>query len=139
VDDHGILSTYIRPGRSVRLVDVSAGGALIETAHRLLPGGTVALQLEGAERRISINGRLLRCAIARVRPHAIAYRGAICFDDPLPWLVDDSPQGYGLPADETSEDCAAGVDATRPIICGQDVLVRSAEYAQKLRTRRNGT
>jgi hypothetical protein len=75
LDDHRIVSACVRPGHRARLIDVSAGGALIETSPRLLPG--------------SIRGQVLRCAVVRVRPTWVCYRGAIAFDRHLPWFVDE--------------------------------------------------
>lgn len=93
--EHGIVSTHVRPGHHARLVDVSAAGALIETSHRLLPGTSVELQVETGNDRTRIRGRVLRCAVARVRPTSVCYRGAIAFDRHLPWFVDEP--GYAMP------------------------------------------
>jgi hypothetical protein len=87
-DEHGIVSTHVRPGHRAKLIDVSAGGALIETGHRLLPGTSVELHLETRSDRTNIRGRVLRCAIVLVRPSWLCYRGAIGFDRHLPWLLD---------------------------------------------------
>ena len=88
-DDHRIVSTCVRPGHRARLIDVSAGGALIETSHRLLPGTSVELQVETGSDRASIRGQVLRCAVVRLRPTWVCYRGAIAFDRHLPWFVDE--------------------------------------------------
>jgi hypothetical protein len=85
---HGIVSACVRPGHRARLIDVSAGGALIETGHRLLPGTSVELQVQTGTDRASIRGQVLRCAVVRVRPTWVCYRGAIAFDRHLPWFVD---------------------------------------------------
>jgi len=89
LDDHRIVSACVRPGHRARLIDVSAGGALIETSHRLLPGTSVELQVETGTDRASIRGQVLRCAVVRVRPTWVCYRGAIAFDRYLPWFVDE--------------------------------------------------
>jgi hypothetical protein len=86
VEDHGIVSTRVRPGHHARLIDVSAGGALIETSHRLLPGAAVELQIEAQDRCAIVPGRVLRSAVVRVRPTFVCYQGAIGFDRHLPWL-----------------------------------------------------
>lgn len=88
-EEHRIISTCVRPGIRARLIDVSAGGALIETNHRLLPGAPVELQVETGTDRASVRGRVLRCAVVRVRPTWVCYRGAIAFDRCLPWFVDE--------------------------------------------------
>ena len=75
--DHGIVSARIRPGHPARLVDVSAGGALIETLHRLLPGRSVELQMEAQDRRTTIRGCVVRCAVVAVRAASVSYRGAV--------------------------------------------------------------
>ena len=88
-DDHGIVSTRVRPGHRAKVIDVSAGGALIETTHRLLPGTSVELHVETRSHRTNVRGRVLRCAIVLVRPSWVCYRGAIAFDRLLPWLADE--------------------------------------------------
>jgi hypothetical protein len=87
--EHRIVSALVRPGHRARLIDVSAGGALVETNHRLLPGAAVDLQVETGTGRASVRGRVLRCAVVRVRPTWVCYRGAIAFDHHLPWFVEE--------------------------------------------------
>lgn len=89
VEEHRIVSASVRPGHRVRLIDVSAGGALVETSHRLLPGTSVELHVATGTDRASIRGQVLRCAVVRLRPTWVCYRGAIAFDRHLPWFVDD--------------------------------------------------
>lgn len=86
-EEHRIVSACVRPGHRARLIDVSAGGALIETSHRLLPGTSVELQVETGAERASVRGQVLRCAVIRLRPTWVCYRGAIAFDRHLPWFV----------------------------------------------------
>ena len=88
-DEHRIVSACVRPGHRARVIDVSASGALIETSHRLLPGTSVELQVETGTHRTSVRGQVLRCAVVRLRPTWVCYRGAIAFDRYLPWFVDE--------------------------------------------------
>ena len=53
VEQHRIIATRIRPGHLARIVDVSGGGALIETMYRLLPGTSVELHVETRTRQIA--------------------------------------------------------------------------------------
>jgi hypothetical protein len=99
IEDHGVVAVRIRPGHHAAVVDLSADGVLVETSHRLRPGHGVELQLETASRRATVRGRVLRCAVARLRPSSVCYRGAIGFDVQLPWLVED--QGYPVPSTQT--------------------------------------
>lgn len=94
VDDHDVISTRIRPGHDAHLLDVSAGGALIETAFRLLPGAAVEIRL--ATRRLQhivVRGEVMRCTVVRLRP--IIYRGAIRFDREVATFADAGE--YALP------------------------------------------
>jgi hypothetical protein len=94
LEDHGVMAVRIRPGHHALVVDLSAGGALIETAHRLLPGTVVELLMETSNDRTVVRGRVLRCSVACVRPSAMSYRGAIGFDRALAW---HAPHGVAEP------------------------------------------
>jgi len=88
IEDHGIISTRVRPGHRAMLINISASGALIETPHRLLPGANVDLHVERNNYRASVRGRVVRCSVVRLRASFISYRGAISFDRCLPWFVE---------------------------------------------------
>jgi hypothetical protein len=94
---HGIITTRVRPGHHAQIVDVSAAGALIETACRLLPGTSVELQVETDTKHTRVRGEVLRCSVTRVRPDAVCYRGAIRFDRHLPWFVEPSGEHASSP------------------------------------------
>jgi hypothetical protein len=70
----------LRPGQDVVVINLSAGGALVESDNRMAPGARTELQLFGT-RRCSIRGRVDRCAVAAVSP--VRYRGAIVFEEQL--------------------------------------------------------
>lgn len=114
LEEHGVVATRVRPGHDARLIDVSAGGALIETNHRLLPGASVELQMETGNRQVSVRGRVLRCAVVRVRPTWVCYRGAIEFDRHLPWVVEEG--GYGVPGSDRRAARLARADVTREVL-----------------------
>ena len=85
-ETHGILLARVRPGHTAWIVDVSSVGALVETRHRLLPGTSIELSVQTADRRASLRGRVVRCSVARVQATTIWYRGAVDFDRPISWL-----------------------------------------------------
>ncbi|HMD37501.1 MAG TPA: PilZ domain-containing protein [Vicinamibacterales bacterium] len=114
VEDHGIVATLVRPGHCARLINVSAGGALIDTNYRLLPGSSVELHMEAKEGRTTVRGRVTRCAVVRVRANSVCYRGAIAFDRYLPWLQDDD--GYRVPTAERRSGQPPRADATQELI-----------------------
>ena len=86
---HARPQVRIRPGHSATVIDVSAGGALIETTRRLLPNTFAEVCMEIDSRRATLRGRVLRCVVAVVTPTAVRYRAAIQFDSYLPWFVED--------------------------------------------------
>ena len=83
----------LRPGRTAEIVDVSPGGALIETDCRLFPGTRVELQLGAPVTLYHAKGRILRCHVARLDRERIRYRGALAFEELLPLGGNERPQG----------------------------------------------
>ena len=80
----GLDRARLRPGRTAHVVDLSSGGALIETDWRLLPGLRVELQLGQPVPRFCVAGRILRCHVALLDRSRIRYRGALAFEEQLP-------------------------------------------------------
>jgi hypothetical protein len=113
---HDIVNARVRPGRQVAVVDISSGGALIETSHRLLPGTSVELHVEQLERSVTVRGRVLRCAVARVQATSLSYRGAIAFDRHLPWFVNEQAAGYLVHTHESRTGNAFRADATPEVL-----------------------
>ena len=83
-------AALLRPGQDVRVINVSCGGALIESGNRMNPGMRTELQLCGVMRRI-VRGRIARCRVTRLDP--VRYEGAIVFDQSLEWPRDVSRDG----------------------------------------------
>ena len=70
----------LRPGQEVAVVNLGAGGALLESAQRMTPGTRTELQLFG-EMRWQVRGRIDRCRVLRLAP--LCYEAAIVFEEPL--------------------------------------------------------
>lgn len=100
----------VRPGRDVDVMDVSRGGALVETASRLLPGSRVELHLIADPHRTVIHGRVVRCHVAALEPSGgIRYRGAVAFEHDL--VVPGAPVAaieYCLPVAADDDTAPAG-------------------------------
>lgn len=96
VEDHGITGSRIRPGHAAALVDVSGGGALIESVRRLLPGAAVELQLDREHERINVRGTIARSAVSRLHPSIVWYRGAVVFETVLPGFPSVASDGYSV-------------------------------------------
>jgi hypothetical protein len=75
---------------------VSAGGALIETEWRLLPGTRVELQV-GEPAVFKVTARILRCHVERLDRERIRYRGALAFDERLSLGNNRDPTGSACP------------------------------------------
>src|SRR5262245_32334583 len=73
----------VKYGAEARVLDISAGGLLLETQQALKPNSTVVLELTGADNLILVPSRVLRCRVASLR-HILTYQGACAFKRPLP-------------------------------------------------------
>ena len=100
VPEHGVESARVRRGVQLTVVDVSAGGVLIETSQRLLPGMPLEIHLERNKGISTMRGRVLRCGVVRLTAHSVSYRSAIGFDQHLPWLIEDVETGSSFTTTE---------------------------------------
>ena len=83
---HGGLKATLRPGCTAVVIDVSAGGTLVETSKPLRPGAAVHLQLKGRGRAVVVHAHVLRCMVWSIDPlDGIRYRGALSFDRQVDW------------------------------------------------------
>lgn len=89
----------LRPGCAVVLVDLSAGGALVQAVRPLRPGARVLLQLVSEEQAFSVAAHVLRCAVWSIDARdGATYRGALKFDHRCEWPREpDTRQGCGIP------------------------------------------
>jgi len=82
--EHHIVSARVRPGHWAAIVNVSDGGALVETARGLRPGTTVDLQFGTPQRQTFVRGRVVRCAVTELQSSTVLYHAAIAFEYPIP-------------------------------------------------------
>ncbi len=84
LDEEVAAAARLLPGWCVRIIDLSLGGALVETECRLLPGAVVELQLAGSGAAQRVRGRVIRSQVAALdSQQGIRYRGALMFDRQL--------------------------------------------------------
>jgi hypothetical protein len=77
-------SLRLRPGLEVALVNLSTGGALVETLTRLRPGARTALRSSGTGAGWAVTGYVSRAWVAAVEAdRGVVYRGALVFDTAL--------------------------------------------------------
>jgi hypothetical protein len=70
----------LRPGHEVEVLNLSTGGALVQSTARLKPGIPTELQLQGGSRHI-VRGRITRARVISLAP--LCYEAALVFDVPL--------------------------------------------------------
>jgi hypothetical protein len=89
----------VRPGDRVAVVDVSAGGALIEASRPLRPGADVELQFERPDGRLRMAATVVRCGISALDPHrGPTYRAAVSFNQAFEWAGETTtPYGQDVP------------------------------------------
>jgi hypothetical protein len=111
----GLVSARVRAGDRASVIDLSAGGALIELTRRLLPGAFVELQVCTTNQVLNARGRVVRSTIVRLDPSAVSYRAAIAFDPHLsPW--DEHACGNRVPTDAPPFIDGIRVDTTRSTV-----------------------
>ena len=69
----------LRTGRELAVIDASPLGVLVEGATRLLPGTHVEVHVIGAQGRILVRARVVRCAVWSLTADCVQYRGALAF------------------------------------------------------------
>lgn len=78
--EHGITTIRVRPGIQATLVDLSSGGAALETERRLLPGRFVHVQLAGSNGIVTGRAKVVRTVVSCLTAGLIVYRCAVQFD-----------------------------------------------------------
>ena len=74
----------LRPGLDVALVNLSAGGALVETSTRLRPGARTLVRLTGVSGSWTVSSLVSRSWVAAIdAKQGLVYRGALVFDKAL--------------------------------------------------------
>ena len=70
----------LRTGRELGVLNIGAGGVLVETAGRLLPGTWVDVHVITVDGRELVRSRVVRAFVGSVSADRILYRGALAFD-----------------------------------------------------------
>jgi uncharacterized protein DUF6982/PilZ domain-containing protein len=74
-----IRNARIAQGHGVSLVDLSAGGALIDSPAPLRPSSLLTLEISGGGFDTAVEFRVVRCQVGAVLPGRTIYRGACEF------------------------------------------------------------
>lgn len=88
----------LRPATTVVLVDLSAGGALVQAGRVLRPGARVHMHLLVNGRSLITAARVLRCSVASLdAEHGVRYEGALKFESRCDTLWDaGAPAGCAV-------------------------------------------
>jgi hypothetical protein len=73
----------LKNGPEVTLVDLSIGGALIDTRVQIRPGSSIILELSGARSVLEVTSEVLRSRLNTLERGAAIYRGACAFSEPF--------------------------------------------------------
>lgn len=80
----GAARATVRPGCPIRIVNISRGGALVDTTRPLRPGARVQIQVATSTSTFGMSARVLRCVVRALSPgNGVVYRGALRFDERL--------------------------------------------------------
>ena len=95
-----ITRATLRPGCTVHIVDVSAGGALLQSRRPLRPGARVHFQIVTTLRAFSLVANVLRCEVWMLDSlQGVTYRGALQFEQRCDFLWEgETPLGSAVPA-----------------------------------------
>ena len=85
-----LKSVRLVAGPEVTLINISRGGALIETDALLVPHSSIAIRLVTADAAFLLRGRVLRSRASSFQGSALLYQSALAFDEEFPFL--DKPQ-----------------------------------------------
>jgi hypothetical protein len=102
-------------GSEVKLLNISRGGALIESESRLTPGANLCLRLVTAESVYLLKGRVLRSKVTSLDGTALRYHSALTFEEEFAVLPAGSPEA------------AAESEAAAPAVC--DLSLQASDAA----------
>ena len=98
-----ITGVKLSPGDAVVLVNLSAGGVLVEGNRRFVPKTRVTVNFEGEFDPPQIKGRVVRCQVASIVNGQLCYQSGIAFDSKVmvpgvPEAAHAAPSTPSIPA-----------------------------------------
>jgi hypothetical protein len=87
-----LRNVHLGEGPEINLINISVGGALIETQERMLPGSAVSLKFVTTEKVYFIEGRIIRCNVVSI-DKVISYQCAVVFNEDLTILPPSKETG----------------------------------------------
>jgi CheY-like chemotaxis protein len=96
-------------GQSLRLLNISSSGVLVESGMRLWPGDVAQFQIAGTDLDLVVPARVVRCRVSEVSSLGVKYETAAVFEHPLDALI-VSEQAWA-DTEATLDDLVAAVRA----------------------------
>ncbi len=105
-----ISQATLRPGCVVHVVDLSAGGALVQGTRPLRPGARLHFHLVLRQRSFGLLAQVLRCAVWTLDSReGVTYRGALQFEERCELFWETGTQiGSPFPASGVTDEDKAG-------------------------------
>ncbi len=76
----------LRPGHPAFIVNISRGGALVDSTRQMRPGTRVMVQIVTRRGALGLSALVLRCGVRAVSSNdGVLYRGALRFDERRDW------------------------------------------------------
>jgi hypothetical protein len=112
-----LSAARVKYGPEVTIVDLSSGGALLQSDRPLAPGSRQALEIVGPDKSIVVPFGVLRSRLTAVDSRGTTYRAACSFGKPLdlPELAQAAAVGDTPAVDAVPEPALAAVDVT-PVV-----------------------
>lgn len=106
-----VSQATLRPGCVVHVVDLSAGGALVQANRPLRPGARLHFHLVLRQQSFGLVAHVLRCAVWTLDPReGITYRGALQFETRCELFRETETQiGFAIPATTVKDDSEQGI------------------------------
>ena len=121
------ISTLVRPGQWVLLLDLSPSGALVAGRRPLRPGARVEIHFQTHGRRSAVWALVVRCSIAAMDADRVVYHAGLSFERREEWvrerethLVTDVPPAGAPPS-------GADVDQLPGVVFPLEVIDMEAE------------
>ncbi len=93
-----VSQATLRPGCVVHVVDLSAGGALVQATRPLRPGARLHFHLVLRHRSFGLVAHVLRCAVWTLDSReGITYRGALQFEERCEFWETGTQIGSDIP------------------------------------------
>jgi PilZ domain len=95
----GITGMRLSPGDTVRLLNMSVSGVLVEGKTRFVPGTRVSVIFEGPNAPKNVKGKVVRCQVSSIGGGgSLQYQSAIAFEAKIELPLDESALPAQAPA-----------------------------------------